>query len=251
MPPQRHKGTKGTKDDPKTGIGCVKAGRDSCQTKQVKSNVVRRHELKSVKRAHHGVMLDRTSNQGQQEGESVPDSNRSSDVSTMHSATRTIIAAISLAALANGCAAPSPSPSPIPTSLPSIRFESIRFESGQWALSSAARQSIREAASLLKKGPGSTLPVIVEGHTDSSGDAAANEALSKVRAQSVANELVFNGIAPERITVRGYGDSRPVAPDRHPDGTDNPEARSRNRRVDVTIDRRPDGVGIQPGSWSR
>lgn len=169
----------------------------------------------------------------------------------MHSATRTIIAAISLAALATGCAAPSPSPSSIPNSLPSIRFESIRFESGQSALSSAARHSIRETASLLKKGPVSTLPVIVEGHTDSSGDAAANEALSKVRAQSVANELVFNGIAPERITVRGYGDSRPVAPDTHPDGSDNPEGRSRNRRVAVTINSRPDGGGVQPGSWSR
>lgn len=196
-------------------------------------------------------MLDRASNQGQQEGGSVPDSNRSSDVSSMHSATRTIIAAISLAALANGCAAPSPSPSPIPNSLPSIRFESIRFESGQWVLSSAARQTIRETASLLKKGHISTLPVIVEGHTDSSGDAAANERLSKVRAQSVANELVFNGIAPERITVREYGDSRPVAPDKHPDGTDNPVGRSSNRRVDVTINTRPDGVGVQPGSWSR
>lgn len=162
-----------------------------------------------------------------------------------------MIAAISLAALANGCAAPPPSPSPIPNSLPSIRFESIRFESGQRALSSAARQTIRETASLLKEGPVSTLPVIVEGHTDSSGDAAANERLSKVRAQSVANELVFNGIAPERITVRGYGDSRPVAPDKHPDGTDNPEGRSSNRRVDVTINSRPDGVAVQPRSWSR
>jgi outer membrane protein OmpA-like peptidoglycan-associated protein len=119
------------------------------------------------------------------------------------------------------------------------------------ALSSAARQTIRETASLLKKGHISTLPVIVEGHTDSSGDASANERLSKVRAQSVANELVFNGIAPERISVRGYGDSKPVAPDKHPDGTDNPAGRSRNRRVDVTINHRPDGVGVQPGSRSR
>lgn len=196
-------------------------------------------------------MLDRASNQAQQEGGSVPDSNRSSDVSSMHSATRTIIAAISLAALANGCAAPFPSPSslassPIPNSLPSIRFES-----GQVVLSSAARQTIRETASLLKKGHISTLPVIVEGHTDSSGDAAANARLSKERAQSVANELVFNGIAPERITVRGYGDRRPVAPDTHPDGTDNPEGRSSNRRVDVTINSRPDGVGVQSSSRSR
>lgn len=208
-------------------------------------------KVKSVRRAHDGVMLDRASNQGQQKGGSVPDSNRSSDGSSMHSATRTIIAAISLAALANGCAAPSSSPSPpssspIPNSLPSIRFES-----GQWALSNAARQAIRETASLLKQGHISTLPVIVEGHTDSSGDAAANERLSKVRAQSVANELVFNGIAPERITVRGYGDSRPVAPDKHPDGTDNPEGRSSNRRVDVTINSRPGGVGVPSSSWSR
>jgi outer membrane protein OmpA-like peptidoglycan-associated protein len=199
-------------------------------------------------------MLDRACKQGQRKDGSIPDSNTASDVSSMHSATRTIIAAISLAALASGCAAPSPSPSPspspIPNRLPSIRFESIRFESGQSALSSTARQSIREAAALLKNGPVSTLPVIVEGHSDSSGDAAANERLSKVRAQSVANELVFNGIAPERITVRGYGDSRPVAPDKHPDGTDNPEGRSRNRRVDVTIDSRPDGVGVRPRSSS-
>lgn len=59
--------------------------------------------------------------QDQPEDGSVLDSKQSSDVSSMHASTRTIIGAISLAALANGCAAPSPSLSPIPRASASSR----------------------------------------------------------------------------------------------------------------------------------
>ncbi|PTL76150.1 OmpA family protein [Vitiosangium sp. GDMCC 1.1324] len=69
----------------------------------------------------------------------------------------------------------------------------------------------------------------IEGHTDNQGDKAANLALSKDRAQAVADYLIKAGLDPARIESEGFGDSRPVAPNLTPKG------RELNRRVDFVI----------------
>jgi outer membrane protein OmpA-like peptidoglycan-associated protein len=67
----------------------------------------------------------------------------------------------------------------------------------------------------------------IEGHTDSSGDPAQNLGLSKRRAEAVKNALVKQyGIAADRMTTEGFGDTKPTAKN------DTPQGRAENRRVE-------------------
>jgi outer membrane protein OmpA-like peptidoglycan-associated protein len=79
-------------------------------------------------------------------------------------------------------------------------------------------------------------PVQVNGHTDAIGSDAANQALSERRAQAVTDHFVGQGVDPARIHAQGFGESQPVAPNAHPDGADDPDGRSRNRRVEVVLE---------------
>ncbi len=72
------------------------------------------------------------------------------------------------------------------------------------------------------------LKLTVEGHTDNAGDAAANQALSQARAEAVKQALVTTyGVDAVRLEGRGYGASRPAAPNATPEG------RAANRRVEL------------------
>jgi len=71
--------------------------------------------------------------------------------------------------------------------------------------------------------------IYVYGHTDDIGSEEYNLDLSERRAQTVRDYLTENGIAPEIITSRGFGKSRPIVPDT------NAEARAENRRVEIGI----------------
>jgi outer membrane protein OmpA-like peptidoglycan-associated protein len=79
--------------------------------------------------------------------------------------------------------------------------------------------------------------IIVEiaSHTDSKGNDQYNMKLSQKRAESVVNYLVSKGIKPERLKAKGYGETKPVAPNENSDGSDNPEGRALNRRTDFRI----------------
>ncbi len=78
--------------------------------------------------------------------------------------------------------------------------------------------------------------VLIEGHTDSKGTAEYNQKLSERRARAVKEWLVSHfGFSPQRFLVRGWGETKPVAPNVNADGSDNPEGRALNRRVTVTI----------------
>ena len=69
------------------------------------------------------------------------------------------------------------------------------------------------------------LEVVIEGHTDSAGEDAYNLSLSERRAQAVVAYLVANGIAENRLSAAGKGETEPVAEN------DSPEGRAQNRRV--------------------
>jgi outer membrane protein OmpA-like peptidoglycan-associated protein len=79
-------------------------------------------------------------------------------------------------------------------------------------------------------------PASIEGHTDSIGAADYNQRLSEQRAESVKAWLVSHKVLPESTPVKGYGKTRPVAPNTNPDGSDNPQGRQKNRRVEVVVD---------------
>lgn len=70
-----------------------------------------------------------------------------------------------------------------------------------------------------------SLQLVIEGHTDSIGPAEFNLGLSQRRAEAVLDYFVVNGIAPERLTAVGKGETEPVAPN------DTPEGQARNRRI--------------------
>jgi outer membrane protein OmpA-like peptidoglycan-associated protein len=77
--------------------------------------------------------------------------------------------------------------------------------------------------------------VLIEGHTDAKGTDSYNQGLSERRAVAVRTALVVGGLSQARLNVRGFGKTRPVAANQHPDGTDDPDGRQRNRRVEVVI----------------
>jgi outer membrane protein OmpA-like peptidoglycan-associated protein len=80
--------------------------------------------------------------------------------------------------------------------------------------------------------------VLIEGYTDAKGSADVNLELSKRRAEAVKDWLVKKkGIPPSIITTRGLGETKPVAPNTNPDGSDNPHGRQQNRRVEITVEK--------------
>ena len=83
-------------------------------------------------------------------------------------------------------------------------------------------------------------PVRIEGHTDSKGSDAYNKALSEDRALSVQDWLVEKeGLDGSGFETVGFGESQPAAPNEQPDGSDDPDGRQKNRRVEIVIGKGP------------
>ena len=87
--------------------------------------------------------------------------------------------------------------------------------------------------SLMLKYP--ALLVRVEGHTDSKGSDSYNVALSERRAKEAKKYIVSKGINADRVIAKGFGETTPIAPNKNPDGSDNPEGRAKNRRVEFKL----------------
>lgn len=79
-------------------------------------------------------------------------------------------------------------------------------------------------------------PVQVHGHTDSVGDPDYNQGLSERRAGSVSDYFVDVGVDADRIEAQGFGEQEPVADNTHEDGSDDPDGRAQNRRVEIIIE---------------
>lgn len=103
----------------------------------------------------------------------------------------------------------------------------VLFDTGRFDLKRAATATLEGVLAILAKYPGS--PVLIEGHTDSIGAAAANQSLSENRASAVRRWLVGRGVPAGRITARGHGEGSPVA------SNDTPQGRQQNRRVAIRI----------------
>lgn len=81
--------------------------------------------------------------------------------------------------------------------------------------------------------PGRAL--VAEGHTDAMGPESYNLDLSLRRATTVADALSQAGIARGLLSVKGFGETRPLAPETSAAGKDDPKGRQRNRRVELII----------------
>jgi outer membrane protein OmpA-like peptidoglycan-associated protein len=77
--------------------------------------------------------------------------------------------------------------------------------------------------------------VVIEGHTDGKGTESYNQGLSERRAATVRVALVNRGLRMAQLNIRGFGKSRPVTPNEKADGSDDPDGRQKNRRVEVVI----------------
>jgi OOP family OmpA-OmpF porin len=100
----------------------------------------------------------------------------------------------------------------------------ILFDLNKATLKPDAKTLLDRVVTFLKKNR--QWHVEIQGHTDSTGPKAWNDTLSKMRAESVMNYLVANGVPESRLTAVGYGSSEPIADN----GTK--EGRQQNRRVD-------------------
>lgn len=112
-------------------------------------------------------------------------------------------------------------------------LRNISFAFNEAALQPASYTTLDSLVTLLVNNP--QLDIEVSGHTDDHGAEALNQALSEARAASIVTYLVNKGIDKNRLTAKGYGASKPIAPNKQADGSDNPEGREQNRRTEIRM----------------
>jgi outer membrane protein OmpA-like peptidoglycan-associated protein len=108
----------------------------------------------------------------------------------------------------------------------------VLFDFDKWDLRPEAGPALEKVLAVLQGYPKAA--VVIEGHTDGKGNDQYNQRLSERRAESVRAWLAQHG-SGAAITTRGWGKARPVAPNTKPNGTDDPEGRQKNRRVEITV----------------
>ncbi|HEY6270751.1 MAG TPA: OmpA family protein [Terriglobales bacterium] len=109
-------------------------------------------------------------------------------------------------------------------------FDHLNFETGSTQLTPESTATVNDLGQVLKAYPNAQ--VQLSGHTDNTGTAEANQALSRDRANAVMGLLVNQGVAADRIATAGYGQDHPVA------SNDTEEGRARNRRLELTVTRK-------------
>lgn len=108
-----------------------------------------------------------------------------------------------------------------------IRLGEILFDTDSYTLREDAKDTVDSIINAIKQ----TYPdreIIVEGHTDNTGEANYNQALSERRAKTVA-DYILPKLEHDKLSYRGFGDKEPIA------SNDNPDGRQKNRRVDIII----------------
>ncbi len=109
----------------------------------------------------------------------------------------------------------------------SIVLKNIFFDSKKWELKPGSQTELNKVVQLLNDNP--ALKIEITGHTDNIGNPADNLILSENRAKSVVKYLIANGIAPGRLMSKGYGETRPIAPN------NSEENRAQNRRTELKV----------------
>jgi outer membrane protein OmpA-like peptidoglycan-associated protein len=109
----------------------------------------------------------------------------------------------------------------------------IYFDFDRYSLSDAAIEKLDLITDILRDYP--EMKLEVRGHTDAIGTNQYNQTLSERRARTVTNYLISKGIDPDRLPFKGLSMSEPAASNRRPDGTDSPEGRRFNRRVEFRV----------------
>lgn len=108
-----------------------------------------------------------------------------------------------------------------------FRLDNVLFDVGRSTITTQSKETLVKVAAVMKRLP--TLRIEVQGHTDADGDPDLNIKLSQQRAETVCKYLEEQGVEPERLTPKGYGAARPIAPN------DSPQGKAINRRVMIEV----------------
>ncbi len=103
----------------------------------------------------------------------------------------------------------------------------LHFATNKTRILSRSEQALNDLYMYLARNPQVRIKII--GHTDNVGKDAANQKLSDGRANAVMKDLIERGIAPERLSAEGRGETQPI------DTNDTEEGRQNNRRVEIEI----------------
>ena len=125
-------------------------------------------------------------------------------------------------------APPPPPPAPPARGTRIATVGAANFDFNRAEVKAEGRDVLDHAVRVMRDNP--DLRVTVEGHTDSVGSAPYNQKLSERRAEAVKRYLVREGVASNRISIVGFGKSRPLA------SNDTEEGRAQNRRAEVVAD---------------
>jgi outer membrane protein OmpA-like peptidoglycan-associated protein/tetratricopeptide (TPR) repeat protein len=110
---------------------------------------------------------------------------------------------------------------------------SIFFDFNSAELGAEAKRMLEHLCIIMKNSP--ELKIQFVGSTDSKGSENYNIRLSERRARAARSYLISKGINTSRITIKGVGETNFIALNSNPDGSDNPDGRKYNRRVDIQI----------------
>ena len=107
----------------------------------------------------------------------------------------------------------------------------ILFYYDRYYLKPEAKVVLDKISKILISNP--NLKLEITGYTDALGKDDYNLNLSKLRSKSVVNYLLKKGISPERLISKGNGKNNPIAINKNPNGSDSPQGRKYNRRVEL------------------
>lgn len=110
----------------------------------------------------------------------------------------------------------------------------LYFEFDEEGLSARSSRQLRIVSEIL--GRDASRRIEINGHADAMGTDDYNENLSNRRSASIRQKLIEFGVSPNQIVTKAFGESAPRRPNFNPDGTDNPDNRSQNRRAEVYLD---------------
>ncbi|MEK6478925.1 OmpA family protein [Catalinimonas sp. 4WD22] len=107
-------------------------------------------------------------------------------------------------------------------------LKNIFFDTNKSNIRKESLVELNQIYTLLKAQP--NIVIQINGHTDNVGDDAYNQQLSEKRARAVANYLLNYGLSADRITAKGFGESKPIASNEYEEG-----GRALNRRTEIEI----------------
>jgi outer membrane protein OmpA-like peptidoglycan-associated protein len=109
----------------------------------------------------------------------------------------------------------------------SVVLKNVQFESNSSELMTGSSESLDKVVNAMNEYD--QLRIEIQAHTDNMGEASYNLSLSEKRANSVRDYLIARGVAANRMEVKGYGETQPIADNSTRDG------RAKNRRVELKI----------------